>query len=123
LLRAAIGVIALAQGVFYLTGSPGSAANAWISGLLAITSGASLLLGFLTPLGSAIVAVGGAGTMLAWFPAPVPNLIELRLSAILVTIVACAIVLLGPGALSVDARLFGRREIIIPRPSQRLQDR
>ena len=29
-------------------------------------------------------------------------------------IVSVALVLLGPGALSLDARLFGRREIIIP---------
>ena len=31
-------------------------------------------------------------------------------------IMAAAIVFLGPGAFSVDARLFGRREIIIPPP-------
>jgi hypothetical protein len=28
--------------------------------------------------------------------------------------IAVAVIFLGPGALSLDARLFGRREIIIP---------
>jgi len=30
-------------------------------------------------------------------------------------ILAAAIALLGPGAFSLDARLFGRREIVIPK--------
>jgi len=30
-----------------------------------------------------------------------------------------ALVCLGPGAFSLDARLFGRRELIIPSPSQK----
>jgi hypothetical protein len=33
--------------------------------------------------------------------------------------VAAALVLLGPGALSIDARLFGRREIVVPRAPRR----
>jgi hypothetical protein len=31
-----------------------------------------------------------------------------------VTVISIALVCLGPGAFSLDARLFGRREIIIP---------
>ncbi len=116
-MRVAVGMIAAVQGTMYLAGA--AALSAWIAGLLAIASGASLLLGFLTPIGAILTAFGCASMTMSWFPAPTHNLIELRLSAILLIVVAGAIVLLGPGALSVDARLFGRREIIIPRTSHR----
>lgn len=117
LLRVAVGMIIAVQGMLYLTGA--AALGAWIAGLLAIASGASLLLGFLTPIGAILTAFGYAAMTMSWFPAPARNLVELRLSAILLMVVAGAIVLLGPGALSVDARLFGRREIIIPRAPHR----
>jgi uncharacterized membrane protein YphA (DoxX/SURF4 family) len=42
------------------------------------------------------------------------NLLNAKPSQILATTIAVSIALLGPGAFSVDARLFGRREIIIP---------
>jgi uncharacterized membrane protein YphA (DoxX/SURF4 family) len=78
----------------------GQVAPAWQTiavGSLARLVALLLLVGFLTPIaGSLGVAVG-----LVSFAAP-----DLCLSAI-----AAAIVLLGPGAYSVDARLFGRREI------------
>ena len=36
--------------------------------------------------------------------------------------ISAALVLLGPGAFSLDARLFGRREIIIPESRVQLVD-
>ena len=96
LLRGAVSLIALSEGVSYLTGS-GNPIGHSVAALLAISSGASLLLGFLTPAGSAIAALGCAGMLFGWFPAPAPNLIEVTLCAILVITVAIAIVLLGPG--------------------------
>jgi uncharacterized membrane protein YphA (DoxX/SURF4 family) len=36
------------------------------------------------------------------------------LAALNMAAMSLALVLLGPGAISLDARLFGRREIIIP---------
>jgi hypothetical protein len=39
------------------------------------------------------------------------------------SVMAVTVALLGPGAYSVDARLFGRREIVVPRASRgRLDD-
>ena len=49
-----------------------------------------------------------------WTPPDTSVLID-RLAALIVVVDAAALALLGPGALSIDARLFGRREITIPR--------
>jgi uncharacterized membrane protein YphA (DoxX/SURF4 family) len=115
-------MIALREGAYYLTAPDSPTLIAWTAGLLAVIVGALLLLGFLTPVGSAMAGLGCAGLAFSWFAPPVPNLIEQGLCAMLVITVSIAIVLLGPGALSIDARLFGRREIIIPRPVHRPQD-
>jgi uncharacterized membrane protein YphA (DoxX/SURF4 family) len=114
LLRAAAGIITGVQGGLYLANRNGPGVEIWSVGLLIVLSGLSLLVGFLTPAASALVAVTIVGIALSWFPAPVPNLFNTPLPAILVVIIAIAVAFLGPGALSVDCHLFGRREIIIP---------
>ncbi len=90
----------------------------WIVGLLAIASGALLLIGFLTPAACAMVGIGGAGMALSWLPSSTMNLFDTKLSTLFVIIIAAAVMLLGPGAFSLDARVFGRREIIIPQISR-----
>ena len=86
----------------------------WVVGLLAVASGALLLLGFLSKAACVMVGLGSLGVALSWFAAPRLNLFDSKLSLLFVIIMAAAIMLLGPGAFSFDARLFGRREIIIP---------
>jgi len=86
-------------------------------GVLAIASSVSLLIGYLTPFSAVIVALTSLGTAISWFPVPNPNLFDTKLATALVTVIAVAIVCLGPGAFSLDARLFGRREITIPTSS------
>ena len=97
LLRAVLGVSAISSGVADLGTGP-------LVGALAIVVGCSLLAGFLTPVAATLLGLGALNIAVSqgkWTP-------------VSVVIVALAAALLGPGAFSIDARLFGRREIIIP---------
>jgi uncharacterized membrane protein YphA (DoxX/SURF4 family) len=119
LLRAGVGVAALVQGAFYLAeGSDLGFAGA-AAAVLTLASGVALLVGFLTPISGVVMGLSAMGVGLSLLPAPTPNLLEAKLSIAFVVIMVVAIVFLGPGAYSLDARMFGRREIIIP-PSSRV---
>ncbi len=77
-------------------------------------AGALLLAGLMTPIVAALAGIVGA----VWWTAVVPPhtaALQSKLLAALLTGLAVAVALLGPGAFSIDARLFGLREIIIPR--------
>jgi putative oxidoreductase len=115
LLRSTLGVIGVIEAGLLLKhdGRIGFAAAAIVGGSAAVL----LVLGFLTPaaglsLGLSSAALWTAGdTPLSW-PQGAMTLHLVGSSA--------AIALLGPGAYSIDARLFGRREIVVgvERPSR-----
>lgn len=104
----------MVQGVYYVA-APSPAPGALLVGVAAIAAGVLLLVGFLTAVVGAGVAAGVVAVALSLFPPCVPTLFDSRVSLIFGLAILMAIVGLGPGAFSVDARLFGRREIIIPR--------
>jgi uncharacterized membrane protein YphA (DoxX/SURF4 family) len=118
LLRALVGVTAAAQGGTYLANADEPTVTVWVVGLLAIASGALLLVGFVTPGAGAIAGVTIVFIAVSRFPVPAAALFLDRAAALWVAAVAAALVLLGPGALSLDARLFGRREIVFPHDSR-----
>jgi uncharacterized membrane protein YphA (DoxX/SURF4 family) len=118
LLRVAVGLAATAVGVLYLFGTSNPSFDKWLAGLTLAISGAALAIGFLTPYAGVLVGICFMGIAFSWLPAPSWGLHDARLAALGMIITAVAISLLGPGAFSLDGRLFGRREIVIP-PSSR----
>jgi len=97
-------LLRLTAGVFLVMQSRNCFNGSWQSGLIgvvAIVAAALLATGFLTPIAAVL---GGLTVLLAGGPS-----YEYLLA------LAVVVFLLGPGAYSVDARLFGRREIVIPR--------
>lgn len=113
LLRALVGFRLGAQGVAYLQSSNQGLVT-WALAALAFTSGLLLLAGLMTPLVAAIVAFGGVAIALSWIPLPTQDFFNSNFAVIDLIASAISIAFLGPGAFSLDARMFGRREITIP---------
>jgi len=112
LLRVSLGTALIAYGVAWTT-----VERSWnvMLGPASILCGLLLLAGFLTPVVSVLICAGGAvGVVSRMFSFEGWASLEIFLVFIFA---AVSIGLLGPGAYSVDAMIFGRREIIIPKRS------
>jgi hypothetical protein len=113
LLRGVLGITLFGQGAEYLfkwhdlTSLMGAAAL-----VLAVTS-ALLLIGYLTPLASALAGLASLSSAVPVISGPISSLLSTKPSVAFATAIATALFFLGPGAFSLDARLFGRREIVI----------
>lgn len=83
--------------------------------LIVAIIGALLLIGYLTPLAGMLAALSGIGRMSPRLPVVGGSLFDSHLAIAFQITIAIALAFLGPGAFSLDARLFGRREIVIPR--------
>jgi uncharacterized membrane protein YphA (DoxX/SURF4 family) len=111
--RAVIGLAILVQGTYYVS-EPDPSLAGWAVGSASIIAAGLLLIGLLTPLAASFVVLGALGIWLSLLPACTPTLFDSSPAAVFGLTILWAIVTLGPGAFSVDARLFGRREIIFP---------
>jgi putative oxidoreductase len=114
LLRGAAGVVLLAQGVacFCQKGELGFV-GLTVASVMSV-AGLLLLVGVLTRLVGAVAVMACIGSAFSWSPGFKVGLLVTPPTAALSAVIAVAVVCLGPGAFSLDARLFGRREIIIP---------
>jgi uncharacterized membrane protein YphA (DoxX/SURF4 family) len=102
-----------AQGITFLSLHPHLTAVLLAAGILLTVTGIFLLIGFLTPIFSAMgilecLCAATFGTSLLW------NLFDSKLVTIQTIAILLALAFLGPGAFSLDARLFGWKEIVIP---------
>ena len=101
ILRIVGGSACVARAVAMLLGGSPVAVSA--AAVLAIVAGSLLLAGLWTPIAGALVAAIGL-----WFAF---TLAEDPLASVLLATIGAALALVGPGAWSIDARLFGWKRI------------
>jgi len=114
LLRVTIGVIVVTQVTLQLLHEVDPKPGSLILPLFLGVSGTFLLVGFLTPVAGVFVSIYGLGVAISWISVPAVNVFDSKMGSAEIIAMSVAVALIGPGAYSLDARLFGRREIVIP---------
>jgi uncharacterized membrane protein YphA (DoxX/SURF4 family) len=103
LLRISVAIVL----VFHASRSYPLFGNHWLLWGVALLVGAMLTIGFMTPYLSAIACVAAVAAL---FGTSADSLYG-HVSSI---VDSAALALLGPGAYSIDAKLFGRRVLVVP---------
>ena len=119
LLRCAVGVSLVVQGFLYLLHA-GSWLT-WIGAALAIT-GVSLSAGMLTPVACILAQMISIAIALSYLPLTMFAVSDGRPATLFLFVMAVALLLMGPGAFSLDARWFQRREVVIPHGALSLKE-
>jgi uncharacterized membrane protein YphA (DoxX/SURF4 family) len=112
----------IAQGVAYFDDKHGGGLMTFAVASLVIAPGCLLLIGFWTRVMAGLATIIDITGVFSLFPESKVGPLGITTTAILATAIAAAVLCLGAGALSVDARIFGRREIVIPAASSKEQD-
>jgi uncharacterized membrane protein YphA (DoxX/SURF4 family) len=79
--------------------------------LVVFVIGVALIIGLMTPIASVLLASGGLFLMLDSSILGLLSLFESGMARLEFIVMSVALIFLGPGTLSLDARLYGRREI------------
>jgi uncharacterized membrane protein YphA (DoxX/SURF4 family) len=101
---------------------PGAAyADGWsvawssrVAGIILVINGALLALGLLTRVAGIVAPLFACAAAFHWLLPPSPLFAEIRAVALPFAVINLSLVALGPGAYSIDARLFGRKQLRIP---------
>jgi uncharacterized membrane protein YphA (DoxX/SURF4 family) len=110
ILRLVVGASAAVEATFFLAGLHEPVVL--VLAAAATLAGAALVLGFMTPVASILIAALGLALL---FGADVTalRLFDSRMALFEFIVIATAVTILGPGSTSIDARLFGLREVSI----------
>jgi uncharacterized membrane protein YphA (DoxX/SURF4 family) len=105
LLRVLVAVSLIAHSVTHI-GTAKLRLVDWLIMIVVLAVASCLLVGFMTPVVSVAIGIGAIASAAAGL-----DTIQALINLI---VLAITVALLGPGAFSIDARKFGRREILIP---------
>jgi uncharacterized membrane protein YphA (DoxX/SURF4 family) len=118
-LRLVVGASATLEAGLIIARNHAPAYVATIAAASVAIAGLALIIGFLTPIASVFICLVGVVVMVS-IPSAALLLFNSRMATFEFVVMSAVLVILGPGAISVDARLFGRREVAIrraPRPN------
>jgi hypothetical protein len=113
-LRTALGVPLLVEGAALVGDWRGISGPLILVALISVAAGLALQLGYSVGRGAIAGAVAVIAIHFSSLHRECLNLFSSRIACFLAMSIAIALVFLGPGAFSIDARRFGRREIVIP---------
>jgi uncharacterized membrane protein YphA (DoxX/SURF4 family) len=111
LLRLVAGGAASSQAWLYITGNHGAVDTGVVVAFMTFVTGIALIIGFMTPIAGALLTAGALLLTVHWVAPMHLSLFESGIARMEFITISTALTLLGPGALSLDARLYGRREI------------
>jgi len=112
-MRVVVGAMACSQGLICLS-NDGNRMGDLVTCAVVTGCGACLLIGILTPVVSILITIATFAKVFSWLPMAGANQLDGRVASFELIVMAVAIALLGPGEFSLDARMFGRHEIVIP---------
>ena len=123
LLRATAGIALVSLGAIYFIAWQDSRVLPLTVAALSSICGLLLLPGLFNRLACSLGALISLGAALGLIHMPVFNVLSAKVSAVFTAVIAVALLCLGPGAYSLDARRHGRREIVIPARPHSSDDR
>lgn len=87
--------------------------------LLMVLSALMIIAGYRTRAAAIAAMLAVLAAMILCAGGSVLDKLDIRTTEIFAIVIAAAIACVGPGAISLDSRLFGRREIVIPKSPHR----
>lgn len=114
LFRLVVGAVTVSFAVRWIAGAAERTAYVWLIGLISTICGVMLVVGFMTLAAGVLASItivaitfpGGEVSLPVFSGAAILNLV--------VAMLALGLAMTGPGAFSIEGRLYGRREIVVP---------